>query len=214
MKISKERLEELRQICKKDFNTDLTDQELHDVAFNLVGYYDALSRFYWEDMEVELAILKNPKGLPASGKRGGNCQICGTQIDEKTGWQDKWGFKCLDCQRAVDKKQIPGYVCQDHGSWYGGAQGLSERFNLPKKTINAYIKQGKLKSRDLKDEQGNTYLKIYLLADNESVFGKYKVSEADMHMRDYRNSLIKTARKVLAKEQQFKAEKGKSVIKS
>ncbi len=63
MKISQEKLEELRQICKKDFNTDLNDQDLHDVAFNLVNYYDALSKFYWEDMEVELTVLKNPQRI-------------------------------------------------------------------------------------------------------------------------------------------------------
>lgn len=51
MKISQERLEELRQICKKDFNTDLNDQELHDVAFNLLNYYDALMRFAGEDIQ-------------------------------------------------------------------------------------------------------------------------------------------------------------------
>lgn len=46
MKISQERLEELRQIFKKDFNTDFNDQELHDAAFNLINFYDALFRFY------------------------------------------------------------------------------------------------------------------------------------------------------------------------
>ena len=51
MKISQERLEELRRIFKEDFKEELTDQELHDAAFNLVNYYDALMRFAMEDIQ-------------------------------------------------------------------------------------------------------------------------------------------------------------------
>lgn len=50
MKISKERLEELRKIFKEDFNTDLTDQELHEASFNLVGYFDTLMQCAEEDI--------------------------------------------------------------------------------------------------------------------------------------------------------------------
>ena len=50
MKLKPETLEKLRAILKKDFGQEVNDQDLHDIAFNLVSYYDALSRFYWEDI--------------------------------------------------------------------------------------------------------------------------------------------------------------------
>ena len=49
MQISKEKLEELRQIIKKDFNVDLNDQELHDTAYNLLNYFDTLMQCAHED---------------------------------------------------------------------------------------------------------------------------------------------------------------------
>lgn len=76
MKISKEKLEELRQICKKDFNIDLNDQELHDVAFNLTGYYGTLSKMASEDIENFLRLEREPDGW-AINSEWGTCSFCG-----------------------------------------------------------------------------------------------------------------------------------------
>jgi len=48
-----ETLEELRVILKEDFGQDVSDQELHDIAFNLLGYYDTLLQCYCEDLVEE-----------------------------------------------------------------------------------------------------------------------------------------------------------------
>jgi len=50
VKLKPETLEKLRAILKKDFGQEVNDQDLHDIAFNLVSFYDALSRFYFEDI--------------------------------------------------------------------------------------------------------------------------------------------------------------------
>jgi len=57
MKLKPETLEKLRAILKKDFGQEVSDQELHDIAFNLVSFYDALSRFYWEDITSGRKLL-------------------------------------------------------------------------------------------------------------------------------------------------------------
>src|SRR3989338_11396299 len=44
--IKPETLEKLRVILKNEFGQEAKDQDLHDIAFNLVGFYDALMRFY------------------------------------------------------------------------------------------------------------------------------------------------------------------------
>lgn len=49
MKFSQESLEKLRKIFKEDFNAELTDQELHEAAFNLTGYFDTLLQCAHED---------------------------------------------------------------------------------------------------------------------------------------------------------------------
>lgn len=47
MKLKPETLEKLREIIRKDFGQEVDDQELHDIAFNLVSFDDALAKFYW-----------------------------------------------------------------------------------------------------------------------------------------------------------------------
>ncbi|MEJ0053277.1 MAG: hypothetical protein WDN10_00920 [bacterium] len=58
MKIKPETLEKLRAILKHDFGLDVNDQDLHDIAFNLVRYYDALSRFYLEDITSGRTLIE------------------------------------------------------------------------------------------------------------------------------------------------------------
>jgi len=51
MNISKEKIDELKRIIKDDFGEELTDQEAHDAAFNLVGFYDMLMQCACEDIQ-------------------------------------------------------------------------------------------------------------------------------------------------------------------
>lgn len=53
MTLKPETLEKLRVILKKDFGEEVNDQELHDIAFNLVGFYDTLMQCYCEDLIAE-----------------------------------------------------------------------------------------------------------------------------------------------------------------
>ena len=64
MKLKPETLEKLRAILKKDFGEDVNDQDLHDIAFNLVTYYDALSRFYIEDITSGRTLIEPYDNVP------------------------------------------------------------------------------------------------------------------------------------------------------
>ena len=64
MKIKPETLEKLRVILKKDFGQEVSAQDLHDIAFNLVSYYDALSRFYIEDITSGRTLLEPYDNVP------------------------------------------------------------------------------------------------------------------------------------------------------
>jgi hypothetical protein len=44
-----ETLEKLRVLLKEDWGQEVDDQELHEIAFNLLGYYDTLLQCYCED---------------------------------------------------------------------------------------------------------------------------------------------------------------------
>ncbi len=57
MKLKPETLEKLRVILKEDFGQEVSDQELHEIAFNLLGYYDSLLQFYCEDNEKAEVLI-------------------------------------------------------------------------------------------------------------------------------------------------------------
>jgi len=48
---SKKKIDELKELVKRDFGAEWTDQEASDAAFNLVNYYDALMHFAGEDIK-------------------------------------------------------------------------------------------------------------------------------------------------------------------
>lgn len=59
MNLKPETLEKLRVILREDFGQEVSDQELHEIAFSLLGYYDSLLQFYCEDNpKVETPIIK------------------------------------------------------------------------------------------------------------------------------------------------------------
>ena len=64
MKIKPETLEKLRVILKNEFGQEVNDQDLHDIAFNLVSYYDALSRFYIEDITSGRTLIEPYDNVP------------------------------------------------------------------------------------------------------------------------------------------------------
>lgn len=68
MKLQPETLEKLRVILKKDFGQEVDDRDLHDIAFNLLGYYDALMRFYVEDITSGRKLLVPYDDEPAKQK--------------------------------------------------------------------------------------------------------------------------------------------------
>ncbi len=48
---SKKKIDELKELVKRDFGVEWTDQEASDAAYNLVNFYDALGRFAMEDIQ-------------------------------------------------------------------------------------------------------------------------------------------------------------------
>ncbi len=85
----------------------LTDGELKRLAqyFEILIEIDQAEKTRFRRLEHE------PKGFSMSGE-GRNCSLCERGAYED-GWFDKWGFKCLNCQSAVDKRKIPGSLCRD-----------------------------------------------------------------------------------------------------
>lgn len=49
MQLSKETIEELKKILKKDYGQNLSTQEATEVANNLVGYFDLMAKIHHQN---------------------------------------------------------------------------------------------------------------------------------------------------------------------
>jgi len=147
--VSDKSLEEFKEICEKQGIKYETEQEYRDSANSLINYCDILIEMAAEENERKHRLEKEPKGFALEGK-GRNCPLCGCSVYDCDGWYDKWGFKCMNCQSAVDKKKIPGSLC---GDWKHEKcitdSSLSYKFDMHTQTIRKLIRQGKIKARQI-----------------------------------------------------------------
>ena len=124
--------------------------EMKQSANNLVRLVEVLMEIDQAEKARKHRLIAEPKGFSIPGE-GRNCSLCGQAVyDKSEGWYDKWGYKCMNCQRAVDKKQIPGSLCGDykHEKCITDSD-LSYKSNLHVQTIRKLIRQGSIKARQI-----------------------------------------------------------------
>jgi hypothetical protein len=164
MEISKERLEELRRIFKEDFKADLTDQELHEAAFNLTGFYGTLAKMASKDIDNFLRLEKEPDGWPINVEWG-TCSFCGCYMSMKESWFDKFGYKCKFCQRALREGVIPSSVCRNKGRRFS-FDDLRDMFGIHQNTARSLVRKGELKARVILNDAGKPHFTVFLREDN------------------------------------------------
>lgn len=54
IQILKERLEELRTMIAEEYGREVTAQELHQIGYGLVGYFDLLAYLYHKQKENDI----------------------------------------------------------------------------------------------------------------------------------------------------------------
>jgi len=118
-------------------------------------------------------LEKEPKGFAIPVGETYSCHICFTSINSSNGWYDKYGFKCLDCQRAVDNGIIPPEVFEEENSWYTDWHVESE-FHIPAPVIKKIVKQGILKPRIVTDDRGKDHTYVFMALENNDLLENYK----------------------------------------
>lgn len=59
---------------------------------------------------------ESPKGFHLD--RTGTCLICGESTSNEKSWFDKYGLKCMICQKAINEKIIPAAIVKSKENWY------------------------------------------------------------------------------------------------
>lgn len=147
--ISDKYLKEFKELCDEKGIKYETEEEYKSSASSLVELVDLLVQMDMEERARKKRLEDEPKGYALEGK-GRNCSLCGRSVYEGDGWYDKWGFKCMNCQDAVNKKKIPGSLC---GDWnhekYMTDSMISWKTGLHTQTIRKLIRRGDIKARQI-----------------------------------------------------------------
>jgi hypothetical protein len=178
MELSDKTIKEFQDLYKEKYGAELSRGEAEESARNLIGLVEILWECYKKDKARERKLEEFPKGFPLDAD-GHTCFICGNSMPKEQSWFDKWGMKCLTCQKAVDQKIIPGSAAKNKDSWYS-IYDLESRFNLKSQTVTKFIRQGILKARVIPGPSGRPHAKIFLIKDNKDTLPPKKLTETQV----------------------------------
>jgi len=123
---------------------EFTDDERR----RLVDYFSLLIEIDQQEKARYAKLKDSPKGFAMNGE-GRQCGLCLKSVhSDSSGWFDKWGFKCFNCQDAVNKRKIPGSLCGD----YRHEKSLPDttlaiKLGVKVQVIRGFIREGKIIGR-------------------------------------------------------------------
>lgn len=167
--VSDKLIKEYQELARKD-GREISLQEATEEANRLAFFFEVIYEISLREAKRTKKLEKEPEGfyLEEDGKQY-SCLLCSSPISGKTGWWDKWGQKCLNCQKNIKEGVIPPEVCKDRKIWITNWE-LKRKFNIHPQTTRKLINEGKLIVRDLKDDNGKIYYSIFLIAENKKFF--------------------------------------------
>lgn len=166
MKQSDEFIKKAKNIIEKIHGREFTWEEATEAYNGFETIVAILCEAAIEEHSREQLLAKFPKGFHIDGN--GSCMLCNKSVSNENSWYDKYGLKCMICQKAINTKVIPGSTATDKESWYS-LHELGSYFNIKGADLKKYIKQSILKSRIIQDEKKNVHLQIFLIKDNKGV---------------------------------------------
>lgn len=120
-------------------------------------------------------LEKEPEGFFLQSHEGPySCGICGDNYYGNDIWWNLDGLRCRNCWRNIKEGVIPPLKHRyDKDAIYFQDWQLQEDFGVHPATRNKLKRQGLLKGRELRNERGNVYYTIYLIAENQEFLKQY-----------------------------------------
>ena len=135
-----------------------------DERRRLVRYFNLLIEIDQQEKARYTKLKDSPKGFAMNGE-GRQCGLCFKTVYDTPGWFDKWGFKCYNCQDAVNKRKIPESLCGDYRHEKSIPDTiLASKLNISVRTIRKKIKGGEIIGRKI---SGGPYM--ILQKDNPNI---------------------------------------------
>jgi len=175
MTLSKKAIQEYKEIFKKEYGQDLTDAEAREQGERLLGLFEVLFKQTQTELLRKKRLKKEKvKGFFLESHEGPyTCAICGETYPGNEIWWNPKGLRCRDCWRNIRKRVIPSlYHDSDDKAWIKEWQ-LRSDYGLHPATRGKLRREGLLKGRDLKREDGSIYCTVYLIKENTKFLKKY-----------------------------------------
>ncbi len=116
-----------------------------------------------KEEERKEKLKQNPQGFHLEGRF--TCAICNNTASEGDNWYDTYGIKCLICQNAIDRGEIPPTLAQDKDLYYT-TYDLDSSFNLKAPTLRKWIKEGTITPRTITKYGTGIHIQLFLIQDN------------------------------------------------
>jgi len=184
MEISKKAVESFKKLMKDKYNKEYTDREAYEGASSLLGFYNALIKSAESELRKKRKLKEFPKGFHVDDGTY-NCRVCRRHVTGEESWYDKYGVKCMTCQKALDEGVIPSFICINNDSFYRTWE-LERKFGIKHQTARKFVREGSLKARIILNEEGKPYEYIFLKKENAHLVDPDRHSSARKSYEKYR----------------------------
>lgn len=172
---------------KKNSKSNIGDEKKNKYAHHDLVQ---LARLLGEQQAIEnirkRKLIKEPEGFfLESTESSYTCGICGEQHYGEDIWWRSDGLRCRDCWRNIKEGVIPMFDLD--AEWWEKEfikeWEISSEYSIHPSTRKKFERQGILKGRNLKNENGNIYCTIYLISENEGFLKSYpKTPNKDVNL--------------------------------
>lgn len=169
MEISKDLIQELKDIHQEKTGKPLSDEDAIEGANNLTNFAKLLYDCALRDHRRKLQLKESPNGFGIPNKNGYSCWLCRNTNTDWEYWYDKNGMKCPPCQKALDEGIVPESVMHDKDSWLS-MYDVKKKLELHHSTIQKMIRTGELKARIIQNNSHN-YFWVFLKEENSLLTG-------------------------------------------
>lgn len=159
-------IQNIKDILEKEHGREFTWEEATKAIWDLKNFARISYQLFAEETRRQDLLKENPKGFHLDN--GGSCSICSGVTSKENSWFDKYGLKCMPCQKAINAKIIPGSIAKEKESWYS-KYDLASYFNIKGTDLNRLVKQSFLKDRIIPSEKKKVHFQIFLIKDNRDV---------------------------------------------
>ncbi len=159
-------IQKLKTGLEKEHGREFTMEEATQAKWDIEKFVNIFMEFADEEIRRKNKLIENPNGFLFD--RQGRCSICHDYAEEGNLWFDKYGLKCMNCQKAINEKIIPASIAINEDSWYSKYE-LQKYFNIRGAYLSKCIKQSLLKNRIVQNENGKVHFQIFLIKDNKGV---------------------------------------------